>query len=123
LQFFWIHGGTKLASSDLKIYHKIESVPELIQSLPLFFQELLQPYSGKDLYYCEHILWNKMHHEALMLFRNFNKPVLSVIAFPYLLHFETINLSRIFEGIRFALPDEEIINMMIGKEEKTRVRS
>jgi len=123
LQFFWIHGGTKLASKDLKIYHKIESVSELIHALPLFFQELLQPYAEQDLYHCEHVLWNRMYNETLKLFRNFNKPILSIIAFPYLLHFETINLNRIFEGIRFALPDDEIINMMIGKEEKSHTRS
>lgn len=68
-----------------------------------------------ELYRFENALWNGLTRRVMTLFRNFNRPLLSLVAFPYLLRFETLNIGRIYEGIRFSLPPQEITAMMIGE--------
>ncbi len=116
LETLWLPGGCHLKHEQLATLGQAANVEEAIRGLPEPFLTLLLPaYSNQELYHCEHQLWNFLARQARLLFRDFNNPQSSILAFPYLLRFETINLARIYEGIRFGLPVKSIQSMMIGE--------
>ncbi len=116
LDALWLNNGCYVSREQLSALGSSLTVEDAILGLPEPFSALLQQvYDSKELYHCEHALWNFLAQKVRMMFRNFNNPKLSILAFPYLLRFETINLARIYEGIRFGLPVKSIQSMMIGE--------
>ncbi len=114
LQNFWIPHGKILPLEKLTRLGELQTTAEVIDALPPLFAAMLHPFRDKELYHSEHALWNWLAKRALQLFRDFTHPELSILAYPYLLHFETINLGRIREGIRFGMPSSVIQEMLIG---------
>ncbi len=116
LAALWLPGGYHVQPEQLTALGQSERIEDAIPVLPAPYSALLQDtYKSQELYLCEHVLWNFLSAKARALFRDFNNPQLSLVAFPYLLRFETINLARIYEGIRFGLPVKSIQSMMIGE--------
>ena len=114
LQKFWIPGGEILPLDKLVLLGELQTPGEVIDALPTPFAAMLHPFRDKELYHSEHALWNWLAKRANQLFRDFTHPERSILAYPYLLHFETINLGRIYEGIRFGMPSSVIQEMMVG---------
>ena len=110
----WIQDGDALPVAFLDELVTCPSHPEVVKHLPRRFQALLEPFVTADLYLSENTLWNAMFQDALMLFRNFDRPALSIAAYPFLLRSETLNLSRVFEGVHFGIPSRDMRDMMIG---------
>jgi len=113
LKKFWTPGGGVLPLSKLESLGRLQTSAELIGALPPPFAAMLHPFRDKELYHSEHALWEWLAKRAQQLFRDFTRPQLSLVAYLYLLHFETINLGRIYEGIRFGMPPAVIQEMMI----------
>ncbi|NMA43275.1 MAG: V-type ATPase subunit [Oligosphaeraceae bacterium] len=115
LQKFWIPGGKFLSLSELNRLAIFENPGLVIEALPSPFAALLKDCREKELYHSEQALWNWLAKRVWQIFMDFSHPALSVVAYPYLLRFENINLGRIYEGIRFALPPNIIQEMMIAQ--------
>ena len=111
---FWFKGGLSLDTARLTGLLPSRNVAEAVAQLPPVFQRMLEPFTGAELYLSENALWNHLYDKALRLFRDFDTPSLSIVAYPFLLRFETQNVSRIFEGIRFGIPARDLKDMMIG---------
>ncbi len=114
LRNFWIPGGEILPPEKLELLGELQTTRGVIDALPPPFAAMLHPFRNEELYHSEHALWNWLAKRAIQLFRDFTHPELSILAYPYLLHFETINLGRIYEGIRFGMPARVIQEMMVG---------
>lgn len=110
-----IPGGELLTEAALEGLLGVSTVAGILQRLPSRYSDCFPFLSATtELYRLENALWNGLARRAMVLFRNFNRPLLSLVAFPYLLRFETLNIGRIYEGIRFSLPPQAIAAMMIG---------
>lgn len=114
LQNFWIPDGGILPLDQLQLLGELQTPAEVIDALPPPLGAMLHPFRDQELYHSEHALWNWLAKRTYQLFRDFTHPELSILAYPYLLHFETINLERIYEGIRFGMPSSVIQAMMVG---------
>ncbi|OQC13095.1 MAG: V-type ATP synthase subunit C [Lentisphaerae bacterium ADurb.Bin082] len=110
----WIQDGDALPVTFLDALATLPSHLDVVRHLPRRFQALLEPFVTADLYLSENTLWNAMFQDALLLFRNFDRPALSIAAYPFLLRSETLNLSRVFEGVHFGIPSRDMRDMMIG---------
>lgn len=110
-----IPGGELLTAEILGELLGEPGVAAILRRLPSRYSDCF-PLLGEttELYRLENALWNGLARRVMTLFRNFNRPLLSLVAFPYLLRFETLNVGRVYEGIRFSLPPQEIAAMMIG---------
>ncbi|MBQ7652430.1 MAG: V-type ATPase subunit [Victivallales bacterium] len=111
---FWLKGGLSLSPERLSGLLSSRDVKEAVSQLPPGFQRLLEPFTEAELYLSENALWNHLYDKALRLFRDFDTPSLSIVAYPFLLRFETQNVSRIYEGVRFGIPARDMRDMMIG---------
>ena len=111
---FWLKGGLHLDAERLSELLSARDVKSAVAQLPAAFQRLLGPFTEAELYLCENALWNHLYDKAMRLFRDFDRPSLSIVAYPLLLRFETQNVSRIFEGVRFGIPARDMKDMMIG---------
>lgn len=112
VQTIWLDGGT-LTPSTLTELSSIETVGELLSKLPASYREQLQPFANASLYLSENALWKMQYRKAKRYFSDFSRIDLSIVAFPFLLHFETLNLGRIYEGIHFEMRPHDIMEMMI----------
>ena len=70
--------------------------------------------SPPDLHVFESALWNNLHAACLRRFRDAANPESSVAAFPYLNHFEALNIERICEAVYLGLPSREMRDMLVG---------
>ncbi len=111
---FWLKGGLFLDAARLSELLPSKTVGAAVSQLPSTFQRMLEPFTDAELYLSENALWNHLYDKALRLFRDFDNPSLSIVAYPFLLRFETQNVSRIYEGVRFGIPARDIKDMMIG---------
>ena len=111
---FWLKGGRFLDAERLTALLPSKNLKAAVAQLPYPFQKMLEPFTDAELYLSESALWNHLYDKALRLFRDFDRPSLSIVAFPFLLRFETQNVSRIYEGVRFGIPARDLKDMMIG---------
>ena len=109
----WLPGGSALSETllDSLVGKKSE---EILAVLPRAFQRVLEPLAGQPLYQSERALWNLLCHLANQMFMDLGEPNSTIPAYPVLLHFESLNISRIYEGVHFGLPSRELQEMMIG---------
>lgn len=110
----WIPGGVELSPKRLEEMSSLNSVPEVVEVLPMPMRRLLSPFQDAELYLSENALWTSLHNEAVKIFRDFDRPAKSIAAFPFLVHFETLNIGRVFEGVHFGIPARDMQDMMIG---------
>ena len=110
----WLPGGARLSSEKLAVLCAFSDKRTCLAAFPASFRDLLLPFQDGELYLCEGALWDELQRKALLLFRDFGAPELSIVSFPYLLRFETTNLIRLHEGLRLGLSVAEIRKMLIG---------
>jgi vacuolar-type H+-ATPase subunit C/Vma6 len=112
---YWLADGALLSPAALTaLLSAPGEVAQAIDALPRALRELLAPFAAAELYLCENALWNYLYRHAHSLFRDYNRPALSIVAYPFLLRFETLNIGRVYEGLRFAIPSRDMHDMMIG---------
>jgi len=114
LSKLWIHGGELLDAKKLDALAAQASVADVVSNLPSAFQRMLSPFVEGELYLSENALWCHLHGEASRIFSDFDKPSRSIAAFPFLVHFETLNIGRVYEGVHFGIPARDMQDMMIG---------
>ncbi|MFO7821502.1 MAG: V-type ATPase subunit [Lentisphaeria bacterium] len=90
---------------------------EVISKIPSFYRKALQNRESARLYVQENALWSLIYRRSQRCFRDFNRPALSVTAFPFLKRFEYLNLSRLFEGLYLQLSPKVIRSMIIGTQD------
>jgi len=111
---FFLPGGSRMT---LRLFTKLFALQDsnrLISVLPTQYRDVLEPLAEVELYRRENAMWDLLYDSATRLFRDFGNPAASIAAFPFLKHFEVLNLGRIFEGFRFELPPADIRSMIIG---------
>lgn len=106
--------GWNIDGRQLRDLAQLDTLQKIIAHLPAVYNRLLAPLTDTDLYKSENAMWNFNHKQALKCFRDFTCPDCSIVAFPFLIHYETLNIWRIFEGIHFGIPARDIQDMMIG---------
>ncbi len=84
---------------------------DVLQAVPAYYRDLLG--GETDVTRQEHLLHCHIAHQARKFFYDAAEPWHALAAYPVLLIQETVNLSRIYEGIRFNLPASDIAAMMI----------
>ena len=109
----WLPGGNALSETLLDSLGGKQS-DGVLAALPRMFQQVLVPLAGQPLYQSEHALWNLLYRLANQMFMDLGTPDSTIPAYPVLLHFESLNISRIYEGVHFGLPSRELQEMMIG---------
>lgn len=109
----WIGGGKALSPGKLTELSDCESVLEAVSRLPSEFQNVLLPFYDAELYVSENALWTMLYKRAKQHFSDYNHSDLSIIAFPFLKRFETLNLRRVYEGMHFGIKSSDMHDMMI----------
>ena len=109
-----LDGGRVLSKRHVAALVKCRSMEELASALPEPYRHLLLPLHSSDLYFSENVLWNHLNGECMRLFRDSDNPENSIAAFPYLNHFEAMNIERIYESVYFGLPIREVGDMLIS---------
>ncbi len=110
----WLDRGCVLGKRKLTELAGRENVQEIRTALGGKYGRILESVEGTELYLSENALWKYLWHEARHSFFMMDEPALAIAAFPFLAHFETLNLGRIYEGVYFGIPSQNILEMMIG---------
>ncbi len=113
ISVMWIGNGKALSPEELTALSDSESVLEAVSRLPSAFQNVLLPFCDAELYVSENALWTMLYKRAKQHFSNYNHSDLSIIAFPFLKRFETLNLRRVYEGMHFGIKSSDMHDMMI----------
>ena len=108
----WIDGGT-IPPTLLTSLSSVKTLAEAVAKLPTAFRDALQPFTSADLYVSENTLWRMLYKKVKKYFADYDHMELSVVAFPFLRHFESLNIARIYEGIRFGMRPQDVQDMMI----------
>lgn len=114
LEKLWLRGGVLLPQKLLDSLSTKKSVARIVAALPYRLNRMLQPYTEAELYLSENTLWKFLYGEAAKMFRDFDNPSRSIASFPFLKHFESLNIGRVYEGVHFGIPAREMQDMMIG---------
>ena len=114
LEQLLLDGGGLLKGKVLHALCHCQTLEALHAVLPEPYHHVTAPFVASDIYLCENALWNHLYKEALRLFRQADAPANSLAAFPYLNHFESMNIERIYEAVYFGMPTREIRNLLIG---------
>ena len=114
LERLWLQGGTLLSPERLSQLAMAESVPKVVPLLPKLYGNMLDPLKDTALFHSENRLWNHLYGLAAKAFRDFDNEALSIAAFPFLVHFEALNIGRVFEAVHFGIPTRDMQDMMIG---------
>ena len=114
LERLWLQGGAQLSPEQLSQLATAASVPKVVPLLPKLYGNMLEPLKETALYHSENRLWNHLYGQAAKAFRDFDNEALSIAAFPFLVHFEALNIGRVYEGVHFGIPTRDMQDMMIG---------
>ncbi|MBP5640436.1 MAG: V-type ATPase subunit [Victivallales bacterium] len=109
----WLEGSDSLSVDLLTEGSRCKEVREAIDLLPDKYRSILLKKSGGELQDLEDTVWKlslkdakKTHSQTL----DFRQPL---VAYPFLLHFESVNLCRIHECVHFGMSPKEIQGMLI----------
>ena len=91
----------------------LKTLADAVAKLPTAFRDALQPFTAADLYVSENTLWKLLYKQTKKYFSDYDHMELSIVAFPFLRHFETLNIGRIYEGIRFGMRPQDVQEMLI----------
>ena len=114
LSVAWIEGGTERVNRAL--WDRLADAPDadtVIAQLPAEFAEPLRANSFDTTSHMENLLRCRQMRLARQAFYDSASPTHAIPAYPFLLRMETINLARIYEGVRFSVSAREIEEMMI----------
>ncbi|MCQ2396901.1 MAG: V-type ATPase subunit [Lentisphaeria bacterium] len=114
LSYAWVDGGKLLKREFFDHMAAASSVEAVIDALPVDYRSVLtEDTSRRGFGALENRLHCQLAQEARKTFYDAVNPLRSLAVYPLLLEQETVNLSRIYEGIRFSLPPRDIAAMMI----------
>ncbi len=113
LSYAWVEGGRELSRRLFDHLADATSSAQVIQALPAFYQHVLAGESDASSTRLDHLLHCQLARQAREHFYHSASPRQALAVYPILLEQETLNLSRIYEGIRFNLPAADIAAMMI----------
>ena len=108
----WIDGGT-VPPALLTTLSGLKTLADVVAKLPTAFRDALQPFTAADLYVSENTLWKLLYKQTKKYFSDYDHMELSIVAFPFLRHFESLNIARIYEGIRFGMRPQDVQEMLI----------
>lgn len=83
-------------------------------ALPKEYAVATRPFRNAEPYRVENALWTAVYELAREAFKDYGRPALSAVAYPFLKRFEVLNLGRLFEGLYLKLDAALIRSMMIG---------
>lgn len=114
LSYAWIEGGKLLDRDFFDRMATANGYQAVIDALPGEYRSILtvDP-DHRGLGSLENRLHCQLAQEARKIFYDAVNPLRALSVYPMLLEHETMNLSRIYEGIRFCLPQRDIAAMMI----------
>ncbi len=110
----WIEGGTGQVSRAL--WDRLADAADaetVVNHLPAEFAEPLRTNAFDATSRLENILHCRQARLARRAFYDSSSPTHAIPAYPFLLRMETVNLARIYEGVRFSVSAREIEEMMI----------
>ncbi|MDT8391792.1 MAG: V-type ATPase subunit [Lentisphaeria bacterium] len=81
--------------------------------LPKEYAAVVEPWLRGEPYQVENALWSALFRKADKSFKDFSRPALSAVAYPFLKRFEFLNIARLFEGLYLKLEPELIRSMMV----------
>ncbi len=114
LERLWLQGGALLSPEQLSQLATADSVPKVVDLFPKLYGNMLEPLKETALFHSENRLWNHLYSLAAKAFRDFDNEALSIAAFPFLVHFEALNIGRVYEAVHFGIPTRDMQDMMIG---------
>ncbi|MBO7742165.1 MAG: V-type ATPase subunit [Victivallales bacterium] len=109
----WMNGGKRLKRVLWNRLADERDIEKLGAQLPAEFSRITREHAGESLNQLENLMRRRMMRSARRYFYNGDKPALALPAYLWLLRFESVNLGRVFEGIRFSLPVRAIQEMLI----------
>lgn len=114
LAYAWVDGGAEISRPLFDELALLENPQSVIDRLPAYYRGILsKQQTGKSFAQFDNALNCKLAKYAQTIFRDAVNPRRALAVYPLLLEQETVNLSRIYEGIRFNLPPRDIEAMMI----------
>ena len=113
LENLWADGGS-MTAPFLSRLADMDDPAAMLSLLPRPYRDLLLPLHSQEIHVSENALLNAVYHRAHAEFKASRKAWGALAAYPFLLHVETLNLGRLYEGIRLAMQPEAIQTMMIG---------
>lgn len=113
LSHAWVPGGTRIDRKHWLAFASAKSTAELIRSSAGRISSQLTLREGESINQLENRVYSQIQRRARALFYRADAPELAIPAYVWLLRFETTNLSRIYEGLRFSLPVRTIQSMLI----------
>ncbi len=114
MALLWLADGEALSEKLLTALTLCQSVNEAVEGLPYAYRKTIEPVMGEDLPSLEHTVWSISYAHAKKLHRSSEDIRLPMVAFPFLLHFEGIDLGRVHECIRFGLKPQETTELLFG---------
>ena len=113
LSYAWLEGGLAVTRRLFDHLATATSPVQVVQALPAAYHHVLAGESDTSSTRLDHLLHCHLARQAREYFHHANEPRHALAVYPILLEQETVNLSRIYEGIRFNLPAADIAAMMI----------
>lgn len=113
LQLAWIDGGRDLPLTLWRHIATEKDSGKAATMLPAPFAGIIRQHIGQPLNQIENLLRCRLMRQACRHFYNASNPALAIPAYTWMLRFETVNLGRVYEGIRFSLPVRAIQEMLI----------
>jgi vacuolar-type H+-ATPase subunit C/Vma6 len=113
LEAAWLQGGSRLAAEAWKRLAEARDTVTVLTELPPELTLRLKLSANEPLDQLENRLHGRLYHDALHCFYDAGRPELAMPAYVWLLRYETVNLGRIYEGLRFGLSRRAIEGMLI----------
>lgn len=110
----WLSGGQLINHRLWQTLSERATREEVLAALPEPLPSIMAASPGDSLAQLENRLNRHLLRQARRYFCDAGSPALAVAVYPVILQFETINLSRLYEGIRFSLPVETILEMLVA---------
>ena len=92
-----------------------QSPTAMADLLPRHLATCLRGRSFEDVAAVEDRLRELLHARARAGFRDYERPLCSTVAYPYLKWTEVVNLGRVCEGMRFGMLPTELSPLLIGE--------
>ena len=113
LNVAWMNGGSRITHGLWARLADEKDAARVFAQLPSEFANVMRQHAGEELNQLENRLRSQLMRKARRYFYDAGNPDLALPAYTWMLRFETVNLGRIFEGIRFSLPARAIREMLI----------
>jgi vacuolar-type H+-ATPase subunit C/Vma6 len=113
LQSFVLDNGRELSADRVMQLAQLATWRDVVEGLPSCYAGGLRKSFDSEPHRIENGLWCEFHKTLTDLFRDFNQPVMSAIAFPYMKRFEVLNLARVFEGLHLGLEPQFIHSILV----------